>query len=76
MGATSAIAEATARGSRAAPTRCFSSDANAGRLQAIADDLKLRGAVTVGTQVHDARDVPGYEALLRRRRRSAAWTRR
>jgi len=60
MGATSAIAEATARGSRAAPTRCFSSDANAGRLQAIADDLKLRGAVTVGTQVHDARDVPGY----------------
>jgi hypothetical protein len=34
--------------------------------------------VTVATQVHDARDVPGYEALLQAatEARSAAWTRR
>jgi len=64
MGATSAIAEATAREFARRGDSLFLVGRNAGRLQAIVDDLKLRGVATVATQVHDARDVPGYEALL------------
>jgi NADP-dependent 3-hydroxy acid dehydrogenase YdfG len=52
--------EATAREFARRSGSLFLVGRNAGRL-AIADALELRG---VATQVHDARDGPGYDALL------------
>jgi short-subunit dehydrogenase len=64
MGATSAIAEATAREFARRGDALALVGRKAQRLQAIADDLKLRGASNVSVHVHDARDVAGYPALL------------
>ena len=64
MGATSAIAEATAREFAALGDAMFLVGRNADRLGAIADDLRLRGAVQVDTFVMDARELAGYGHLV------------
>jgi decaprenylphospho-beta-D-erythro-pentofuranosid-2-ulose 2-reductase len=64
MGATSAIAEASARLLAKRGDALFLVARNPQRLAAIADDLKLRGAVMAETFVLDARDVDQYPALL------------
>ena len=64
MGATSAIAEATAREFAQRGDALFLVARSAERLQAIADDLRLRGASSVETLVLDARELAAYPALL------------
>jgi decaprenylphospho-beta-D-erythro-pentofuranosid-2-ulose 2-reductase len=64
MGATSAIAEATARRFAQRGDALFLVARDAARLQAISDDLKVRGAVSVGSMVLDARAVDRFPALL------------
>ena len=64
MGATSAIAEATAREFAALGDALFLVGRNADRLGAIAADLKLRGAAQAEIQVMDARELAGYPALV------------
>lgn len=64
MGATSAIAEATAREFAVLGDSLFLVGRNADRLGAIAADLKLRGAAQAETQVMDARDLAAYPALV------------
>lgn len=64
MGATSAIAEATARKFAASGDALFLVARNADRLGAIADDLRLRGAPQVETHVMDARRIEDYPALV------------
>jgi decaprenylphospho-beta-D-erythro-pentofuranosid-2-ulose 2-reductase len=57
VGATSAIAEATARQFAARGDSLFLAARNAAALQALADDLQMRGAVIAGTAVIDAREL-------------------
>jgi len=64
MGATSAIAEATAREFARRGDALMLVGRNAERLQAIAADLKLRGAALAEVRVLDAREVDAYPALL------------
>lgn len=64
MGATSAIAEATAREFAASGDALFLVARNADRLGAIADDLRVRGAPQVEIQVMDARRIEDYPALV------------
>jgi len=64
MGATSAIAEATAREFARRGDALMLVGRSAERLQAIAADLKLRGAALAEVRVLDARDVDAYPALL------------
>lgn len=64
MGATSAIAEATAREFAARGAALFLVGRNADRLAAIADDLRLRGAVQVDTHLMDARELSCYPQLV------------
>lgn len=64
MGATSAIAEATAREFAARGDALFLVGRNPDRLGAIADDLRLRGAALAETFVMDARELDGYGHLL------------
>lgn len=64
MGATSAIAEATARRFAARGDALFLVGRNAPRLQAVADDLKLRGAQMVQTCSLDAREIAAYSHML------------
>ncbi len=64
MGATSAIAEAVAREFARRGDALVLVGRDAQRLQAIAGDLKLRGAAQVEVKVLDARDVESYPALL------------
>jgi short-subunit dehydrogenase len=64
VGATSAIAEATARLFAAEGDRLFLAGRNAERLNAIADDLAVRGADRVATAPFDARDYAGHPALI------------
>jgi decaprenylphospho-beta-D-erythro-pentofuranosid-2-ulose 2-reductase len=64
MGATSAIAEATARKFARRGDALFLVARNAQRLQAIAEDLTVRGAHMVRTCALDARDMDRYPALL------------
>ena len=64
MGATSAIAEATARRFALRGDALFLVARDGLRLQAIADDLKLRGAQLAGTHVLDARDLDEYPNML------------
>ena len=64
MGAASAIAEATARLFAARGDALFLVARNAPQLQAIADDLKVRGAVAVHTHVLDAQNLDNYPLLL------------
>jgi hypothetical protein len=64
FGATSAIAEATARRFAARGDSLFLVARNAERLQAVADDLRVRGAARVAHAVLDAADIDHFEAVL------------
>jgi short-subunit dehydrogenase len=64
MGAGSAIAEATAREFARRGDALFLVGRNRERLQAIADDLKVRGANAAAVAVLDARDTAAFGALL------------
>jgi short-subunit dehydrogenase len=64
MGATSAIAEATARMFAQRGDALFLVGRKADVLEAMAADLRVRGAGTVGLQVMDANDFSGHEAML------------
>jgi len=64
MGATSAIAEATAREFAARGDALFLVGRNADKLGAIAADLKLRGASNTATAVLDARELMSYPKLV------------
>jgi len=64
VGASSAIAEAAARLFAARGDALFLAGRNAARLQAIAADLKLRGAAQTGVFVLDARAFERFPALL------------
>jgi short-subunit dehydrogenase len=64
FGGTSAIAEATAREFARRGDSIFLVGRSRERLQAIADDLKIRGASCVGVSTQDLRDLSTYGALL------------
>jgi decaprenylphospho-beta-D-erythro-pentofuranosid-2-ulose 2-reductase len=64
LGAASAIAEATARQFAARGDALCLVGRSKERLQAIADDLKIRGASTVAVYQLDLREVSGYEVML------------
>lgn len=64
MGATSAIAEATARLWARRGDRILLAGRSAERLQAIAADLKCRGATSADIAVHDASDITGFGRLV------------
>lgn len=64
IGATSAIAEATARVYAARGAGLFLVGRNADRLQAIATDLGVRGAVSASTHVLDVDDWQAHAAML------------
>jgi short-subunit dehydrogenase len=64
MGATSAIAEATARRFAARGDALFLVARNAQRLQAVADDLNIRGAHMAATYLFDACEMDGYSNML------------
>lgn len=64
MGATSAIAEATARKFASRRDSLFLVARSAQRLQAVADDLMVRGARMVHAYVLDARDIERYPTML------------
>jgi short-subunit dehydrogenase len=64
MGATSAIAEATAREFARRGDSLFLVARDAQRLQAVADDLKVRGALMTHIYLLDAKDMDRYPALL------------
>ena len=66
VGATSAIAEATARRFAADGDALFLAARNAERLQAIADDLRLRGAAKSETAVIEATDYAVHAGLIER----------
>ena len=65
VGATSAIAEATARCFAAERAKLFLVARSAERMQAIAADLVLRGAGEVYCHVMDARDFAAHEPMVR-----------
>jgi short-subunit dehydrogenase len=64
VGATSAIAEATAREFARRGDAFYLAGRDPRRLQAIADDLKVRGAQAVAIGAFDARSLAGYPALV------------
>lgn len=64
IGATSAIAEATARLFAADGDRLYLVARNAGKLEAVAHDLQIRGAVHIETQIMDATDYDRHEAMI------------
>jgi decaprenylphospho-beta-D-erythro-pentofuranosid-2-ulose 2-reductase len=64
IGATSAIAEATAREFAARGDTLFLAGRNAPLLQTIADDLRLRGATIAGTAVIDVVELEALPALV------------
>jgi short-subunit dehydrogenase len=64
IGATSAIAEATARHFAAAGARLFLVGRDTARLDAIADDLRLRGATQVDIHVLDVNDFAAHESMM------------
>jgi decaprenylphospho-beta-D-erythro-pentofuranosid-2-ulose 2-reductase len=66
MGATSAIAQATARLLAARADSLYLVGRRADALEAIAADLKVRGAPQVGFEVLDANDLPSLPAMLAR----------
>ena len=66
IGATSAIAEATARVLAGRGDALYLVARNGTRLAAIASDLSVRGSPRVGTEVLDANDVSAHEAMLKR----------
>jgi short-subunit dehydrogenase len=65
VGASSAIAEAAARLFAARGDALFLAGRNGQRLQAIAEDLKIRGAAQAQSFVLDAREFDRFPALLR-----------
>lgn len=64
FGATSAIAQAVARRYAVDGARFFLVARNAGRLDAVAADLRTRGASTVEVWAGDLADCPGHAALV------------
>lgn len=64
IGATSAIAEATARLFAAAGDALYLVARNPDKLQAVADDLKVRGAFKLGTYCMDANAIAEHETML------------
>lgn len=64
IGATSAIAQATMRHFAAAGDALFLVARNGDKVQAIADDLEVRGAPQVATATLDAADCQRHEALI------------
>jgi hypothetical protein len=66
VGATSAIAEATARMLAQRGDALYLVARNEARLTAIASDLSVRGSPRVGTEVLDANDLAAHEAMLGR----------
>jgi decaprenylphospho-beta-D-erythro-pentofuranosid-2-ulose 2-reductase len=66
LGATSSIAEHTARIWAARGARLYLVGRNAARLRAIADDLGARGAASTATEVADLRNLDGHKALVDR----------
>ena len=64
VGVTSAIAEQTARLYAARGDALFVTGRNAQRLEAIAADLRLRGAAGVDTMVLDIDDLPAHARVL------------
>jgi short-subunit dehydrogenase len=64
VGATSAIAEATAREFAKQGDALFLVGRSELRLRAIADDLRVRGASSVSVRVQDLRDLAAVPALL------------
>ncbi|WP_133510775.1 SDR family oxidoreductase [Candidatus Thiosymbion oneisti] len=64
IGATSAIAQATARRFSAAGDALFLVARNADRLPMIADDLRIRGASRVRVQALDVLDYDRYQAII------------
>lgn len=68
VGATSAIAEATARRYASQGARLFLIGRDGQRLQAIADDLRVRGATEATCAALDAQDIDAHERVL-----TSAW---
>jgi len=66
VGATSAIAEATARMLAQRGDALYLVARNESRLAAVAADLSVRGSPRVGTEVLDANDLGAHEAMLER----------
>lgn len=66
IGATSAIAEATARRFAQQGARLYLLARDRERLAGLANDLKIRGAASVGHAVFDANDFDRHEAVLDR----------
>lgn len=66
IGATSAIAEATARLFAADGDALFLVGRSAAHLEHVADDLRTRGAARVDTFVMDANDLSAHETMLTR----------
>jgi decaprenylphospho-beta-D-erythro-pentofuranosid-2-ulose 2-reductase len=65
IGATSAIAEATARRLAARGTPLYLAGRNAEKLAAIVADLRVRSRVRVGSAVLDANQLSAHETMLR-----------
>lgn len=66
FGASSAIAEATARHFATAGDSLLLVGRSRSRLDCIADDLRVRGAGTVGVEVLDALDLDGQPSVIER----------
>lgn len=66
VGATSTIAEAAARILAQRGDRLYLVGRNAGRLQALVDDLKVRGSAGLGSEAMDLTDVAGLAPMLAR----------
>ncbi len=64
VGATSTIAQHTARHFAADGDALFLVGRDGSKLTAIADDLKVRGAVTIGTHVMDADDLSAHTPMV------------
>lgn len=64
IGATAAIAQATAAAYAAEGARLFLVGRDAGRLAAVADDLRVRGAVSVATYLLDVTEFDKHAAML------------
>ncbi len=64
IGATSAIATATARLYAGRGARLFLAGRDARRLETLADDLRVRGAAEVATHACDLADFAGHDALI------------
>jgi short-subunit dehydrogenase len=64
IGATSAIAQATARRFAAEQARFFLVGRDADKLTAVADDLRVRGATGVETYVLDMNDIEKHAAMV------------